>query len=70
MSDVSITLTHEGRTVTVSAMSLVQARSRIAVAWPQLFEPGPESEAAALEVVMTEVVESLAARKSQVGLVR
>ena len=58
-ADVTILLTHDGRSVTVTANSYAQARSRVGAAWVQLFPPGPESEAAALEVVMTEIVESL-----------
>jgi hypothetical protein len=59
MSDVTITLAGPHGTVTVGADSLAQARSRIGAAWPALFPPGPEAEAAALEVVMTEVAEGL-----------
>ena len=59
MSDVTITLATDHTVVTVTAMSLAQARSRIGAAWPRLFPFGPESQAAALEVVMTEIAEGL-----------
>jgi hypothetical protein len=59
MSDVTIVLTYGERSVTVVAVSLAQARSRVGAVWPLLFPPGPESQAAALEVVMTEIAESL-----------
>ena len=58
MSDVTITLVTDHATVIVTAMSLAQARTRIGAAWPRLFPFGPESQAAALEVVMTEIAEN------------
>lgn len=62
MSDVTILLEHEGRMVELTVMSLAQARQKIGIVWPALFEEGAEREAAAFEVVMTEVADRLEAR--------
>jgi hypothetical protein len=59
--DVTILMACGTRTAEVTAMSLSQAKQRIAAAWSGLFEPGREQEAAAFEVVMTELAESLEA---------
>jgi hypothetical protein len=61
--DVTILLACGDRTIEVTAMSLIQAKQRIAAAWTSLFEPGPEKEAAAFEVIMTEVAETYGAAK-------
>lgn len=58
MSDVTITLACDGRTVTISAMSYAQARAKFGAAWLELFSQWPQAEAAGLEVIMTEIAES------------
>lgn len=59
MANVTILMEHENHIVTVTAVSLAQARQRIGAAWADLFEAGPRREAAVFEVIMTEVAESL-----------
>lgn len=59
MADVTILLEHENRIVTVTANSLAQAKQKIGAAWPAMFDEGPRREAAAFEVIMTEIAESL-----------
>lgn len=63
MSDVTILLAYGDRTVEVTAISLAQAKQKIATAWTSLFEPGPQQEAAAFEVIMTGIVETYGAAR-------
>jgi hypothetical protein len=62
MGDVVILVKHEGRAVTVTAISLEQAKQKIGAIWASLFDEGPPREAAAFEVIMTEIAESLRAQ--------
>lgn len=68
MGDVTILLEHENRLVTITAMSLAQAKQKVGAAWPTLFEGGPEREVAAFEVIMTEIAENFEVeRNASVG---
>ena len=63
MSDVTILLGCGNRTVQVTAISLAQAKLRIAAVWTDLFEVPEQKEAAAFEVIMTEIAETYGAAR-------
>lgn len=63
--DVTIMLVYGDQAVEITAISLKQAKIRMSAAWSSLFPEGPQREAAAFEVAMTEVAETLRAQQKQ-----